>query len=510
MKAQSRSSEAAQCFRRVVVLDPANFRAHFHLGNALKDQSLHAEAAACYRQTLELNPQHADALNNLGILLKVDGQHAQAADCYRQALRIQPRHVDALHNLGVFLSDQKRWSEAAECFRQAIEVDPGIAAAQVHLANVLCQQGLLEVGVTHYRQALALEPANAEAHHNLATTLRDLGMFDEAQVHYDAALRVLPGNKAVLFNRAHLRLLRGDFASAWDGYEYRGSLPGKQPRLLAQPRWDGSPFLGKRLLVTAEGGLGDSIQFVRYLPMVKERGGSVLLECQPALTGLFARLDGADVVVPSSEARLPAFDLQVPLLSLPGIFKTTLPTIPAPLPYLHADAHLIQHWRNELARRVDCQAAFQVGVAWQGNAENRGDFYRSLPLASFESLARIDNVTLVSLQVGPGAAQMREVTFPVVDLASQFNPAKLDGLAAAMMCLDLVITVETSVAHLAGALGVPVWTLLAIAPDWRWLLDRSDSPWYPTMRLFRQKKFGAWPEVIKQVEEQLRAHAARK
>ena len=251
----------------------------------------------------------------------------------------------------------------------------------------------------------------------------------------------------------------------------------------------------------AEQGLGDTIQFVRYLPMVKDRGGTVVFECQPALASLCARMRGIDQVI-ARGAPLPAFDAQVPLLSLPGIFGTTLATIPAAVPYLHADPHLVADWRREL----EASEGFKVGIAWQGNPKNKGDRYRSIPLSLFESLASVAGARILSLQVGPGTEQLAAAPFPIIDVGSRFDPSSLEDLAAVMTNLDLVVTIESAVAHLAGALALPVWVALPIASDWRWLLERVDSPWYHTMRLFRQRQFGDWSEVFDRIGAEVKEH----
>jgi hypothetical protein len=299
-----------------------------------------------------------------------------------------------------------------------------------------------------------------------------------------------------------LRLLRGDFEGGWQDYEQRWAQPNVILRSFHEPRWDGSPLEGKSIFVYAEQGLGDTIQFIRYLPLIKERGGTVLFGSPPGLERLFSGIPGVDRLI-AGGAAVPPFDVQAPLLSLPGIFGTTLATIPAAVPYLRADPGLVDHWRGELAPLE----GFKIGVAWQGSPKNTGDRYRSFPLTHFESLARVPGVQLVSLQKGPGAEQMSGIgeRFPILDLSDRLDKAGafLDT-AAVMMNLDLVVTADTAVAHLAGALGVPVWTLLMLTPDWRWLLDRSDTPWYPTMHLFRQKRFGDWAEAFEHIAAELR------
>jgi tetratricopeptide (TPR) repeat protein len=528
LSAQGRFAEAEACFRQVLAMDPAHAGTHYNLGNALKDQGLMTEAAQSYRQALASNPQHANAHNNLGIILKSAGHLAEAAACYRQALRCNPQHMDAHNNLGIALMEQGQLADAALCFRQALAVNPDLTDAHLNLGNahkaqgnlaeaalcyrralainphhadahnnlgiVLNEQGQLDEAIACFRQALVANPSHVDAHNGLAATLAALGLLSEALEHYNEALRLQPENAMARWNRALLRLLQGDFLNGWQDYRQGWALPTTPPPSYREPRWDGSPLEGKTILVFAEGGLGDTIQFLRYLPLVQEQGGTVLFECPPALVGICAGIGGIDKLAVRG-APLPPFDVQVPLLSLPAIFGTTLATIPTAVPYLRADPAFVEYWRKEL----EPVEGFKVGIVWQGNPDNTSDRYRSLPLARFEALARIEGVRLLSLQVGPGTEQLATAGFPVTDLGKRFDRSSLSDLAAVLMNMDLVISVETAPAHLAGALGVPAWILLPLKPDWRWLLERSDSPWYPTMRLFRQTRFGDWSEVFERV-----------
>ncbi|HWY88893.1 MAG TPA: hypothetical protein VNX28_19425, partial [Gemmataceae bacterium] len=295
-----------------------------------------------------------------------------------------------------------------------------------------------------------------------------------------------------------LRLLQGEFPEAWTDYEFRRQKSDFVQSHQDRPCWDGAPLDGKTILLHPEQGLGDTIHFIRYAALVKQRGGNVVFECPAALARLLSGVAGIDQLVAAGTPP-PPFDVQASLLSLPNIFATTLATVPAAVPYLRADAVLAEHWRNELAP-LD---GFRIGIAWQGNIQHAGDRYRSFPLRHLEPLARMAGVKLVSLQKGQGTEQLRG-QFPILDLGDRLDAAGafLDT-AAIMMNLDLVITVDSAVAHLAGALAVPVWVALSIAPDWRWLLERADSPWYPTMRLFRQQRFGDWNDVFERIHKEL-------
>jgi hypothetical protein len=283
-----------------------------------------------------------------------------------------------------------------------------------------------------------------------------------------------------------------------------------------KPTWDGTPLHGQTILLHADAGLGreppvpllyrcfgdagfgDTLQFVRYAPLVQRRGGKVLVLCQRPLLRLLASCPGIDLVA-APETALPEFSFQVPFMDLAGIFRTTLATVPADVPYLRAEPELVQHWRREL----DSVPGHKVGIVWQGNRDFQYDRDRSVELAHFEPLARLPGVRLFSLQVGPGAQQVEQAGFPIVDLGSRFDAACFSDAAAAMTAMDLVITVDSAPAHLAGALGVPVWVLIPFHHDFRWMLEREDSPWYPTMRLFRQKEPGEWQETFQRMKDAL-------
>jgi tetratricopeptide (TPR) repeat protein len=526
LQAVGRGQEALACFEQVVLLNPDQANAHNNLGNAFRCQGRLEEAVACLRQALRLNPQHAYAHNNLGAALLDQGHRALAIECYRQALRLDPAFANAHYNLGSALAAEGQPAEAVECFRQALRFNPGLVDAHNNLGNLLKDQGHIAEAIECYREALRINPHDIKAHNNLGVALRDhgnlaealecfrqaltidpreaevhnnlgiafmwLGQLEESLEQFELALRIHPDHKRALLNRSLQRLLRGDWERAWPDYEQRWVQADVTPRSFQQARWDGSRLDGKAILVYAEQGLGDTIQFLRYLPLVRQLGITVCFECQPALTNLLAGIAGVDQIV-AAGAPLPHFDVQAPLLSLPGIFGTTVSTIPAPVPYLRADSERREWWRKEL----EPLGGFKIGIAWQGNPEVKGDCYRSFPLTCFEALARVEGARLVSLQKGPGTVQLSAQTFPILDLSDRLDrEAAFIDTAAVMMNLDLVVTVDSALAHVAGALGVPVWVPLSLAPDWRWLLERTDSPWYPTMRLFRQDRLGDWESVF--------------
>ncbi len=538
-------ADAASCFQRALALDPAHVEAHLNLGNSLLAQGKPGEAITSYRAVLQLNPQHVHAYNNLGAALQSQGQLDEAIVVLRQALHLDPTYVRALFVLGTIYQDRRQATEALACYRQVAVLDPRHVENHVRLGNAFWELGRLDDSCTHYRlalhsnpnhtdaaynlanalgeqgrlleavpfyeQTLRLNPAHVDARGNLATALMRLGSINQALQQNDEILGAFPTDQKALFRRSLLRLTQGDLENGWHDYEQRLTMPNIAPPSSGHPAWDGTSLIGKTILVYAEQGFGDAIQFIRYLPLVKSRGGTVLFECEPALLDLLAGFPGVDRFIAKGSA-LPPHDVKAALLSLPGIFKTTLATIPAPVPYLAASPKRIQHWAEVIRHGPGGEATldFKIGIVWQGNPGFGGDQFRSIPLEHFAAVARVPGVRLISLQKGPGLNQLTAFTerYPVLDLGNQL--ATFEDTAAAIMNLDLVISSCTSVPHLAGALGAPVWVALQKTPDWRWLLERPDSPWYPTMRLFRQNRAGDWSDVFERIADALRFTLAKR
>jgi len=526
-QALGRLDEALSQYQQAVRLQPDFAGAHNNLGNVHRAQGRVEDAARSYRHALNLQPDDALAHNNLGVALQELGKPNEAVAWHHQAIRLKPDFIDAYNNLGVALQALKKLDEALATFQHALRLKPDDPEAHSNMGNVLKEQGKLDEAVAYYREAVRLKPSYAVAHNNLAFALQEQGKYDAAMGCYGQALGLEPDLAVAHWNRSLLRLMLGDFEQGWPEYEWRWTQPIFTRRPFHRPRWDGSDLGGQTILLHVEQGFGDMIQFVRYVPLVKQRGGKVIVECHPPLVRLLAGVQEIDCLV-ALGSPLPAFDVQAPLVSLPLIFHTPLATVPAPVPYLHADADLGKHWRLELnkglgardegressmtrsslAPRPSPLAPFLVGIAWQGNPTYRADRQRSIPLAHFARLAQVPGVQLLSLQKGPGTEQLRALSgqFPVVDLDSRLDEASgaFMDTAAVMKNLDLVISSDTAVPHLAGALGVPVWLALPYVPDWRWLLEREDCPWYPTMRLFRQTRYGQWEDVFDRMAEELK------
>lgn len=445
---------------------------------------------ATISDTLQLALQHHQA-----------GRLQEAEALYRQILQAQPNHPGAHHLLGMIAYQVGKHDIAVEYVKRAIALNPAVAEFHNNLGTVYLDTDRIEAARPHLATALQLQPDYVEARYNMGNLLRNEGKFEEAVAQYRQALKLKPDYAGAHWNLSLVLLLTGHFAEGWQEHEWRWEAEVGKPwkRNFPQPLWDGADISGRTILLHAEQGFGDALQFVRYVPLVAKRGARVVLECQPELKALFKSVKGVKVLVAKGEP-LPAFDVHAPLLSLPGIFGTTLETVPAPVSYLAANPKLAAAWR---ARMDGGRDTFKVGLAWAGNPVQGNNRNRSASLSLFAPLGKVEGVTFYSLQKGEAAQQT--LTPPkgmaVIDLTAELKD--FADTAALISNLDLVVTVDTAVAHLAGAMGKPGWTLLTFSPDWRWLLERGDCPWYPTMRLFRQERPGDWPGVVARAAEAL-------
>jgi Flp pilus assembly protein TadD len=456
-----------------------------------------AEAQAMYNEILRRDPDNADALHMLGVAAAQGGQPEVALRHIARAISLNPVPPFYHNNLGNVLHELDRFSEALLCYQEALRLDPEYAEAHNNLANTLTQLGRRQEALAHHLEAVRLKPEFGAAYDSLGATLRAEGLYQEALACYEEALRLDPGDAEAHAGRATLWLLAGDYQRGWLEYEWRWKARGFADRAVEGPLWDGSPARGERILLHAEQGLGDTIQFIRYVPMVKESGATVVVQCQPRLAALVQMIPEIDEVI-AAGSPLPYFDAHLPLLSLPRVFKTTLETAPRIVPYLKVPAEKVEEWRARLWH----DGRPKVGLVWAGRPEYKNDPNRSLAQSDLALLAQVRSVRFFSLQrpARDDAGAWPE-GFDIQNLEDASS--EITDTAAAILNLDLVISVDTMVAHLAGALGTPVWTLLPFEADWRWLLNREDSPWYPTMRLFRQPAPGEWGPVIERVAEAL-------
>lgn len=505
LKGQGQLEEAIRCHEQSLQLDPNDAGNLCNLGNALNAAGRSVEAIARFQQALRLEPNDGLLHNNLGTALKATGKLEEATICYRRALELDPNDIHALCNLGNALSAQGLLDAAIASYEQAVRIEPRFPVAHTNLGSVLQKRDDYDGAVACYRKAISLKPDHAEAHCNLGAALQKQNKLAESVASYQQALQCQPDYPAARHNLGTVLLQAGDFESGWLYYEDRIKvIPLKT---FPQPQWDGSLLNGRRILVLAEQGLGDTLQFIRYAKLIKDSGGHVIFACPTALKTLLRGVQGIDEFVvfsPQKEATLPAFDVYLHLMSAPKVLGTTLASIPNDVPYLTANPDLIEQWK----RKLGTDPSLKVGIAWQGNHLNPDDRSRSFRLKELEPIAQLKETRLYSLQKGEGSEQIHELAerMKVVDFTRQMDESTgpFVDTAAMMMNLDLVITSDTSVAHLAGALGIPVWVALSYSPDWRWMLDRQDSPWYPTMRLFRQPARGDWSSVFHAMADELR------
>ena len=497
---QRKPDEAKPHLERALALQPDSAEAHTNMGILLAREGKPEEARVCYQRALVLNPDSIEALCNLGNLLCAGGKHEEAKACYERAIALRPDLAEAHNNLGVVFRELGFFGEAQACHERALAIKADYVDAHNNLGIVFRDQGKMDESIASHERALALKPDYSEAYNNLGNTRRSQGNLVEARKCHEQALALNPDNVEARWNLSLVELLTGDFAAGWRDYEIRTRRK-NAPRRFPEPLWRGEPLNGARILLHAEQGLGDTLQFLRYVPMVQGAGGEVILDVQPSLLRLVAELPGIVTVVATGDP-LPPFEWHCPLMSLPAAFQTSIDSIPAQIPYLHVPA--------EAKKSADSLAwpdeGLRVGLVWSGNPLFPEDRLRSIPLCGFAPMLALHGVRFFSLQMGPVASQLDQVGEPITDLQAAI--ADMADTTALIEKLDLVITVDTAVAHLAGALGKPTWVLLPFAPDWRWLMEREDSPWYPTMRLFRQSGFGEWAPVLERVRGRLAALAA--
>ncbi len=536
LREQRRLAEAEASCRRALVLNPNSAEAHNNLALVLRDQDKSVEALTHLQQALTFKPNSTEIYHNLALLLQKLGRTDEALACFQRANRLASDQAEQYLQAGRTLLETKRFPEAEAKLRQAIRLRPNSAAAYTALGglqqesgnpveaeiqfrqalrlnpshfahenvgNALARQGKNSEARAAFRQALAIEPNFIGSIINVGNTFACEGALEEAEEYLQRALRLDPKSAEAHYSLALVQLLRGDFERGWREYEWRWLSRGVRrirPNF-HQPLWDGSDLAGRPILLHAEGGLGDTVQFIRYAALVKQRGGRVVVDSHPALVRLLSRCSGIDQIISRGFA-LPDFDVHAPLMSLPFIFGTRLETIPASASYLSVDPELVEHWRPEVAGLP----GLKIGIAWQGSPQHFHDRVRSFPLSCFEPLAKIAGVRLVSLQKHAGREQIPEFAarFPIIDLGDRLDEtsgAYLDT-PAVMQSLDLVITPDSSLAHIAGALGVPVWLALPHVPEFRWLLNRDDSPWYPS-------DAPVSPEPAGRLAGRLRTHGGR-
>jgi tetratricopeptide (TPR) repeat protein len=537
LAALERPDDALVSYDRAIALKPDFAEALNSRGNLLVKLGRTTDALANYEQALAANPRHFDALINRATALRLLGRDPDAAGSYARALAIDPSRVEIWIALGNTFDLLHRHDDALKCWDHALALKPDAPELHCNRGNALWHLQRAAEALTSYDTALAMRPDAAEIHNNRGNALLDLNRPDDALASFDRALALKSDYAEALVNRANAlrdlnrspdaiascdaalaldpdlaeahwnkgleQLLLGDFEHGWAEYEWRWKRAGNAPRDFGVPQWRGEDVSGQTILLHAEQGFGDTIQFVRYVPMLAARGAKIVLEVPDSLMPLLGAIDGVIAMISRGQS-YPQIDLHCPLMSLPLAFGTTLSTIPATVPYLRAPAERVETWRA----RLPASGKLRVGLVWSGKPTHRNDHNRSIAFERFAPLLSAPDIDFVSLQ-----REVRETDKAALqDAAALLRPdlehADFADTAAVIDTLDLVIAVDTAVAHLAGAMAKPLWPLLPFCPDWRWMLDRTNSPWYPDVRLFRQPRIGDWDSVIGRLAEGLASFAA--
>jgi len=501
-----RLEAAADLIRKAIAIHSKGASYYSNLGTVVQAQGKLEEAEALYRKALALKPQLAEVHVNLANVLQAQGKLDESVVCYEQALALKPESAEALNNLGNARREQGQMDAAMACYERALAIKPDYAEVYYNLGNACRFQGKLDEAIAYYQRALTIKPEYPEAYYNRGNVLREQGKVDEARVQFAKALKLRPEYVQAGFGESLAQLVNGQFAAGWKNFEKRWlTADHDTPRRdYAQPLWSGEKLASGSLLIWGEQGIGDEIMFAGLIPDVIRTGNRCVLDCQERLKPLFARsFPGVDVVSGCGPGLHPELEIvaQLPCASLPGVFRNTSAAFAATTsPYLVADAAERDRLRASYAdgRRL-------VGLAWYTNNRKWGS-QRTIDLSLLAPLFKRTDTRWISLQYGDHGgleSHVAEASVPILIDRTVDQLADIDLFAAQVAAMDLVITIDNSTAHLAGSLGVPVWVLLPFMPDWRWLLDREDSPWYPTMRLFRQPKTGDWQSVVEKVQHAL-------
>jgi tetratricopeptide (TPR) repeat protein len=508
---QGRRAEAESLCRRVLALAPDHAQALVLLGRLALDAGRPDDALAPLSRAAALLPGNAVPLQLLGAAYLALRRDREAQGCLERAVALDPSLVQAHVGLAGLFSSQGRMDAAIEAYRTALRLNPDDVFVEHELGVILARLQRAEEAIPHFRACLQRRPDLLRARHNLGSALSAAGRWDEALAEIADTARRAPGDGEARHNLAVTLLRLGRLAEGWPHFEARWQLNAVRPfqRPFAQPQWRGEELSGRILLLHEEQGFGDTLQFCRYIPLLRQGGATLLVEARRELASLLGASFAAEgvTILPRApdypgSAGLPVTDYHLPVMSLPGIFGTRLETIPADIPYLRASPAKTDAWAHRLA----ALPRPRIGLVWAGNKAHSKDSERSIALALLEPLGRIPGAIFLSLQQGDAAA---EIPPPGLVLHEKIGAlGDFDETAAVLGAVDLVITVDTAMAHLAGGLGKNIWLLDRHLPDWRWLLDRTDSPWYPTMRIFRQARPGDWGSVVAPVAAALDAYCA--
>jgi tetratricopeptide (TPR) repeat protein len=509
--------EAIAFYKQALALNPTCAQIFFNLGQALYHAKKYSEALYAYKKTVQHKKDHYRAYVQIGKVMMDVKQAKDAIEPFKQSLILEPNNPDARLLLSKAYSEANRFDDAIKTMLEGLALEPGHINMTFELGNIYNTVNRLDESLEIYKALDRLLPNNPSILYNIAFTYKKLGDLPTSLPYYNHVLELEPNHSEALFSRGLAYLVIGDFERGWHGYEWRYSRPSQGSlRSYDEPRWDGSDLNGKTILIHAEQGLGDTFQFIRYAKLIKEKNGKVIVAVQKPLVTLMKRCKGVDQVI-SLDDTPPHFDVHSPMLSLPYVMKTRIDTVPNEIPYIHADEKLVAEWKEKLAADKN----FKIGICWQGNDNYATPLLRttvaqkSVHPKEFEPICSVPGVSIYSLQKMTGTDQLKEIpsTMHIKTFDGDFDQShgRFMDTAAVIRNLDLVITVDTSVSHLASGLGTPTWILLPNPADWRWMIDRNDSPWYPNVtRLFKQPTPGDWKSMITEVADELKKHIARK
>lgn len=502
--------EAVALYRHVIAISPDNAVGYGNLGKALQDLGRIDEAIDAYRAGIARDPDNAVVHINYGAALLVQEDWSNAATITVRAISLVPDNAMAYANLGTALLNLGRYEEALAVCRQAASLKPQGAAIHASLGGAMLELGALQEAAALCRCAITLDPGLPNAYFNLSHALKGMNQLEEAELAAHQAIAFCPDSADYHFHLAHVLLLRGDMEAGWAEYDWRWQLPEFAWRshihaAHARPLWTGEDIADKTILISTEQGLGDIIQFARYLPLVVRKAGRVIVAAHSPVSRLLGSIEGI-TIVPILEAPLPDSDVYCPLLTLPRVFATRLNSIPAEVPYLRADPAEQMRWDRRIGGDT-----LRVGIVWAGNPATKRDRFRSPHLAGVMPLFTVPGVDFIALQMGRGREDLDTTPLPphVLDLGTEITD--LADTAAIMSGLDLMISSCTGPLHLAGALGVQSWAMIPFAPHFPWLLEQTDTFWYPNMRLYRQEQSGLdWSGVVSRIAIDLSALAQSK
>lgn len=509
--------EAIAFYKQALALNPTCAQIFFNLGQALYYAKKYPEALYAYKKTIQHKNDHCRAYIQIAQVMISVKQSKDAIEPLKKALSLESNNVDARLLLARVYNEKHCFNQAIDLIIDGLKLDPSNINLTFELANTYNLINRLEESLAIYQDLDRLLPNNPSIIYNIAFTYKKMGFVDKALDYYAKTLELNPEHAEALFSQGLAYLVLGDFEKGWHGYEWRYSRPSQGSlRTYTEPRWDGSDLQGKTILIHAEQGLGDTFQFIRYAKLIKEKNGIIIAAVQKPLVKLIKHCKYIDHVISLDETP-PHFDVHSPMLSLPYALKTRIDTVPCEIPYLYADETLVEDWKEKLAADKN----FKIGICWQGNDNYATPLLRmtvaqkSVHPKEFAPICCVPGVSIYSLQKTTGTDQLKDIpdTMHIITFDGDFDQShgRFMDTAAVIKNLDLIITVDTSISHLASGLGIPTWIMLPNPADWRWMINRNDSPWYPNVtRLFKQPTPGDWESMIKEVAHELQQYISRR